>query len=111
MDLNSIEDKELYELLEKATLAERLENDPAWKMLREAGNRIVDRAVDEFALRSDPKNIEQIINLKTIIKKYKYGIFQEVEMLKRESEFAFEEAKDRGIIGGFMDSVKEKVGL
>jgi len=111
MDLNSIEDKELYELLEKANLIEKLENDPAWRILKEAAKRVVDRAVDEFALRSDPKNIEQIINLKLIIKKYKYVIFQEVEMLKRESEFAFEEAKERGIIGGFIASVKEKVGL
>ena len=110
-ELSNIDDKELYDLIEKASLAEKLENDPAWKMLREAANRIVDRATTEFALRTNPNDTEAIINLQVIIKKYKYGLFDEVSILKAESDQAFSEAQDRGVIGDFFASVKAKVGL
>lgn len=111
MSLTNIDDKELYDLIEKSNLAEKLESDPAWKMLREAGDRIVERAVTEFALKTNPNDTERIIELQVIIKKYKYGLFDEIRILKQESDVAFHELRDRGMFGEFFDSVKSKVGL
>jgi hypothetical protein len=109
--LQHIDDKALYDLIEKASLAEKLENDPAWKMLKEAGERIVDRAITEFALKCKPNDIEHIILLQTVIKKYKYGLFDEVRVLKTEADQAFLEAQERGVIGDFFASVKAKIGI
>lgn len=109
--LSNVDDKELYELIEKANLADKLVNDPTYKLLREAADRIVERAVTEFALKAEPDNLVEIIKLQTVIRLYKFGLFREVEVLKRESESAYQEAKDRGVFGNFLESIKEKVGL
>jgi hypothetical protein len=111
LELTHIDDKALYDLIEKTNLADKLESDPAWMMLREAGDRIVERAVTEFALRTNPNDIDRIIELQVIIKKYKYGLFDEIRILKQESDTAFSELQERGTFGEFMDSVKSKVGL
>ena len=105
--LQEMDDKELYEQLEQAGLVERLENDPAWGMLREAGNRIVERAVAEFALRCDPTDVKHVTELKTIIKKYKFGLFNEVSVLKSESEQLYQEARNRGIFRGIFGGKDE----
>ena len=102
-------DKELFENLEKAGLVDKLENDPAWKMLKEAASRIIERAITEFALKTEAKDIEKIIMLQTIIKKYKYGLFDEVKFLKNESDALFQEAKQRGAIGDMFHGIKNKM--
>ena len=107
-NFTDLSDKELFDNLEKANLADKLENQPEWKMLREAADRIVDRAVAELTLKVKPSETERIVQLQTIIKKYKYGLFDEIKILKMESEQLFTEASDRGLIGGFIQSVKEK---
>ena len=111
MELTNIDDKALYDLIEKSNLAEKLETDPAWKMLREAGDRIVERAVNEFATKTNPNDTERIVELQVIIKKYKYGLFDEIRILKQESDTAFRELQERGTFGDFIDSVRSKVGL
>jgi hypothetical protein len=100
-------DKELFDQLEKSGLAEKLMNQPEWKMLEEAGKRIVDRAVTELVLKVKAHEHERIIELQTIIRKYKYGLFDEVRVLKMESDQAFTEAEDRGLIGSFINKLKE----
>ena len=107
--LSEINDKELYDLVEKANLAEKLMADPTWGLLKEASNRIVERAVSEFALKANPDDLVEIIKLQTIIRMYKFGFLKEVEILKQESEFAFQEAKERGVIGNFLSNVKERI--
>ncbi len=104
--LEKLDDKELYDQLEKAGLAEKLENNPEWKLLKEAANRIIDRAITEFALRTKPDDLKAIIILQTIIKKYKYGIFDEIKVLKDASNMLTEEARDRGLIGQAVDWFK-----
>lgn len=99
MGYNNLDDKELYDKLEKAELASRLKGSSEWKLLEEAARRIVDRAITEFALKTKADDIVRIIELKTIIKKYKFMLFDELEMLVQEGEYAFEEAKQRDIIG------------
>ena len=97
--INKLGDKELYDQLQKAGLADRLENDESYQLLKEAAKRITDRAVDEFSLKADPTNLAQIIKLQMVIRLYKHGLFKEIEILKNESELLFQEAKDRGIVG------------
>jgi hypothetical protein len=99
--LEKLDDKELYDQLEKAGLAEKLESQPEWALIKEAANRIVDRAITEFALRTKPDDMKAIIMLQVIIKKYKFGVFDEIKVLKEASEMLSEEAKSRGIFGDF----------
>lgn len=102
-------DKELFESLSKAGLSDKLENSPEWKMLREAADRIVNRAVNEFALKAKADDLTRITELQAIIRKYKYGLFDEVQLLKVESEFIYQEAKERGIIGNSISKLMEKI--
>lgn len=96
MNLEELSDKELHEAFQKAEIARKIEESPEWKILKEASNRIVDRAINEFAKNVKADDELRIIELQTIIRKYKYGLLAEVDLLKTESEFLFEEAKSRG---------------
>lgn len=100
MNYSVLDDKELLEKIEQAGLAERLVNDPAWGLLQEASKRIIDRAITKFALSTKADDLVSIIELQTIIRKYKLGLFSEIEILRHEGEEAFEEAKNRGSIPG-----------
>ncbi len=98
MNYEGYSDIEIYELLEKANLAEMIAEQPEWKLLRTASERIIERAIEQFAKHTDPENLVEIIKLQVTIKKYKYGLFEEVEFLRQDAELAFEEAKARDII-------------
>jgi len=94
----SLDDKALFDQLNKAGLAEKLKSDPDWELFKEGAKRVIDMAVDEFAVRTDPKDLAKIIQLQVIIKKYKFKLFSEIEQIASEGELAFEEAKHRGIL-------------
>lgn len=99
MDLDEVNDKELLDKLEKAALSERLRNQDEWKLLQEAADRIVDRSIDKFAMmKIDPNNMYEVIELQIIIRKYKHGLFREVDILAQEGEMIFSEARDRDLI-------------
>jgi len=91
-----VEDKELFDRLEKVGLAEKLEASPEWALVKEAANRIVEKAVMEF-ITSDPSDMVRMAQLQIIIKKYKFNLFREINSLKQESTLLYEEAADRGI--------------
>lgn len=94
------DDRELFEKLEQAGLADRLMADPAWGLLRKAADRIVEKALKQFVLNTKPTEIEKIIEFQLLVRKYKYGkLFAEIEELRQEGELAYEEAKERGILG------------
>jgi hypothetical protein len=99
LNLDEMEDKDVYDYLHKAGLVEKLTNTEEWKVLKEAGERIVDRALTEFALKTKADDLTRIIELQTTIRKYKFGLFNEVELLKQNSELLFKEARERGLIG------------
>lgn len=94
MDYSTLDDKELFDRLEKAGLVEKLQTDPAWGLLKEAAGRIVDRA-ERTLVNTPASNTEGIIELQQVIKKWKYGLFAELEMLKQESEVAYRELQER----------------
>ncbi|MFQ5687298.1 MAG: hypothetical protein ACE5GV_11610 [Candidatus Scalindua sp.] len=98
MDYSLLEDKELYDKLERAALANKLKSSNEWKLLEEARKRIVERAVCEFATRTDVTDIAKLTELKVIIKKYKYGLFSELDLLIQEGELAFHEYKNREML-------------
>lgn len=107
-DYSVMDNKDLYDQLNKAGLIDKLATSPEWKMLQEAANRIVERAIKEFSCSTKANNIVRIIELQTIIRKYKYGLIDEVNILKNESEFIYQEAKFRGLIGEAWDKLKDK---
>ena len=89
--LRQLSDKELWDKLNQAELAEKILNDPAWALLKEAGNRIVDRALQKFSMAMKADDLVGIIETQLIIKKYKYGLLDELEQLKVEAEYIEEE--------------------
>ena len=105
------EDKELFESIEKGGFVEKLESDPSWKILREIADKIVEKAVIEFAVKTKPDDVVRIIQLQTIIKKYKFAFFDEIQRYKDDADMAYIEVQERGTFGDFIASVKEKVGL
>ena len=115
MSIEDLDNKTLWEELQKAGLADKLETQQEWKLLKEASNRIIERAVKEFAINvtvsPDPKDLAKIMTLQIILRKYKFGLFREVDILKEESEYLFEEAKSRGIVGETWAKVKEKLWM
>ncbi len=110
-DYSELTDREIYEKLEQASLADKLLNSPEWKIFQEASDRIVERAVEELATKVKADETTRIIELQTIIRKYKYGLFNEIKILKMESDQLFTEARERGVIGDWLQAVKEKIGL
>ena len=93
--LNSLDNRELYERLERSGLADKLDHDPAWRLVKEAADRIVEAAIKEI-VNTPPNEMVRIAELQQVIKKYKYALFSEIEMLKQEGELAFNELKERG---------------
>jgi len=71
-------------------------NEEHWSLLQEASERIVDKAIAEFAIKTDPENWSKIIQLQVIIKKYKYGLFSEIEQIAQEGRLVFDEVRERG---------------
>ena len=98
MSYDGYSDLEIYELLEKANLADMIAEQPEWKLIRVAAERIVDRSIDKLVNETKPDDIVGIIEAQTTIRKYKYGLFEEVEILRGDAEAAFEEAKARGVV-------------
>jgi len=103
MNLEELSDKELHDKLQEAGLVEKLTSSPEWGMFKEASDRIIDRAINEFAKNTKADDTVKVIELQTIIRKYKYGLFNEVNSLKVESDMLFEEAKSRGMFGEIAD--------
>ena len=96
-NLHDLPDKEIYDRLEKAALADRFLNSQEGKLIKEAADRIVERAVTKFALGGPKlaKDPVAIMELQMVIKKYKFGLFSEMDMLRKEGEYIFQEAKIR----------------
>lgn len=96
MDPREMTDDELYEALKDADLADRFLESPQGKLIKKAANNIVDRAVQEFALNPDiTKNLEKLVELRVIIKKYKYGLFEEINQLRTMGFLVWQELKTR----------------
>lgn len=97
MSYHEMTDEELYEELKKADLAEKFLESPQGKLIQEAALRIVDRAVTEFALAPSDilKDPEKLAELRVIIRKYRFGLFEEIKQISREGFLIYEEFKTR----------------
>lgn len=69
------------ETLRKIDLTTTLVTSNEWRIVKDAAERIVERAVYKFATATKADDLVGIIELQTIIKKYKYGLFSEIEQL------------------------------
>lgn len=97
-ELEELDDKELHDRIEKARLSENFIHSYEGKLIKEAAIRIIDKAVAKFALQTKADNLREIIELQTIIRKYRFGLFDEMKLLIQEGEFAFEELKERDLL-------------
>lgn len=97
MPFEELDNKELFEKLHAAEIAELLKSDDRWALLEEARTRIVERAILKFVTDPDHSDIAKTIEFKIIIKKYKYGLFSEVEQLAKEGDILFDALQDRGV--------------
>lgn len=98
MDFSDLDDKELVKKMDRSGLAEKLKGDEAFQLLREAGNRIAERAISDFVFKVPLDDIQAIATVKAIIRKYKYELFAEIETMATEGDILFEEIKDRNLL-------------
>lgn len=96
MDYSLLDDKTLHDRLEKGVLAAEFLGSPHGKVLAEACRRIVDAEIKKFAFNTDVTDVAQIVRHQEILKMYGFRLFDELRAMVKDSEFAFDEAKDRG---------------
>lgn len=97
-EFNSLDDKALFDKLQQAELASRLLNSQEWRLVKEAANRIIERALAKFALNMKADDLLGVMETQMLLRKYKYGLFSEVEQLAQEGELYYLELKDRNLI-------------
>ena len=100
MDENEIaqlSDDQILEKLESAALADRLEHDEHFQILRNACKRMHDRGV--FALKTvNPTDHRRIIQLQLMCQFYENIILTLITNFKKDAEAVFNEAVDAGIL-------------
>lgn len=95
-DVSILEDKELFNKLQQVELADKLIHSPEWKLLKVAADRIIERALERFALAMKADDLIGVMETQLLLRKYKYGLFSELDQLAQEGELYYEELKDRG---------------
>ena len=97
MDYARMTDEELEQMAELVDFADRFLLSPQGALVQKAADRIVERAVAEFALAPSDllKDTEKLMELKVIIKKYKFGLFEEIKQISREGFLVYQELKNR----------------
>ena len=97
MSYQNMTDEELYEALKKADLADKFLESPQGHLLQEAANRIVEKAVVEFAIcpLEEFKKFENQMAWRLIIRKYKFGLFEEIKQISRDGFLVWQELKNR----------------
>ena len=96
--LDHLTDAEISAGLKKAGLAERLVNDEHWKLLKEGADRVVEAKLEEFAYKADPTDVAAVVEMQTILKMYKFGLFDNIISMSNQEEEFFEEVEDRGLL-------------
>ena len=98
MDYRGMSDEELYRQIESIDLADKFLDSPQGKLIHEAANRIIERATFEISVHGVEmmeNNKAKLIELILIIKKYKFGLFEEIKQISREGYLVYEELKNR----------------
>ncbi|MCR4286872.1 MAG: hypothetical protein NUW09_02535 [Deltaproteobacteria bacterium] len=92
---STLDDKALFDRLQQAELANRLLVSPEWQLVKEAADRIIERALAKFALNIKADDLLGVMETQMLLRKYKYGLFSEVEQLAQEGELYYLELKNR----------------
>lgn len=95
---NLLDDKELFDKMEKAALAERLTTSPEWQLLDEIRKRAIEKWTDYFIFKMDTKNIADVEMVRAMLAVWKYDLFKTLDILKQEGQIAFEELNYSGKI-------------
>ena len=105
MSYEELDDKDLYDKIDQGQLADNFIHSENGKLLSEAAKRITERAIEKFALGAImPKSLDgkdmigfitEVLELRLIIRKYKYGLFEEIKLLAEEGDRAADELQER----------------
>jgi hypothetical protein len=95
-------DDEILRQLEDARLADKLETSEEWGLVREAMRRTHDKHVKLLA-ETPPDDAVTIMQLQQIVKMYSESFLPTlIRNYRNVGEFAFNEAKSRGMIGSLL---------
>lgn len=97
-DISILEDRALFDKLQQVELADKLTNSPEWRLVKTAADRIIERALERFALAMKADDLIGVMETQLLLRKYKYGLFSELDQLAQEGELYYEELKDRGVL-------------
>lgn len=95
MEYSHLTDAELHDLLAKSDGAQDFLNSKVGKIIQEVAHRKIEHAVAKFALQAKADDLREMIELQTIIRVYKYELFDDVKFLAREGENIFDEIHGR----------------
>lgn len=100
--------EELIDRIEKSAEIKDLENSPGWRLIQEACKRAANQAREALS-EVDPSDKVLIVKYQQIAKLYGNVLQSLVSSYKQEGLLAFEEAKQRGVIGDFMSKMERMV--
>lgn len=104
MDYNEFTDKELFEKLGASITTEQFLDSEMGKLFIRGSEKIVDRALLKLCTKP-VKDLtwNEVIEVIVIIRKYKFGLFDEIRQIAQEGEFVFDELKERDALNGFAE--------
>jgi len=106
MDWDKASDQEILDQLRRAELADKLERSEEWQLVREAMQRTHDKHV-LLLRKADPTDTNSIVQLQQICNMYAEDFLpQLIRNFQNIGEFAFDEAKRRGILGRLADALR-----
>jgi len=106
MDWETVSDQEILDQLTTAELAKRLEESDEWKLVHEAMKRIYDKH-QKLLQAADPSDVNTVTQLQQICKLYDEGFLPgTIKRFQEIGEFAFPEAKNRGLLTRFLEKFK-----
>lgn len=91
--------EDLNQRVDKAELVHRLKTDKSWKLFEEVADKIANDAIRELVVNTKADDMVKIINLQTIVRKYKYALFGEIDQLVNEGRAAYETLKEDSMLG------------
>lgn len=99
MGFKEIEDDDLNELLEDAMEAEKFLDSPTSKIVQKLSQKTVDKYISKFVFEKPPNDLQAFfmwaMEIRSVIRKHKFGIFEEIKALKEVGEDAYNERQFR----------------
>jgi len=99
-------DQEILDQLKRAELARKLEESEEWQLVKEAMRRVHDKHVLQWR-KTDPTDTVAMIQLQQICNLYAEDFLPAlIRNFEAYGEFAYEQAKERGLLERIMGILK-----